>query len=59
MRNKRLRFRRTGTFVMTGQIEINKDLSPEEQKKILDAEWSQFLPTNMEYSDEEWEFEDS
>lgn len=55
-----LAFTRTGSFVMTGGVSVDATSRKELEEKLLNREFAEFLPLDIEYcaEDDDWEFEE-
>jgi hypothetical protein len=55
-----LAFTRAGSFVMTGGVAIDASSQKELEEKLLNREFAEFLPLDIEYctEDDDWEFEE-
>lgn len=53
---KKFTFTRTGKFKMTGEVTTTDDVDLD---SIDDGtKWNTFLPIDLEFEDDEWEFEE-
>lgn len=56
-----LAFTRSGSFVMSGGVAVDIDYpySPKEIEKAYEnSEFAEYLPLDVKYFDDEWEFEE-
>lgn len=50
-------FKRTGQFIMRGAASIDIDEGEDWREAAKRLQFSEFLPINMAYDDENWEFD--
>lgn len=56
-----LAFTRAGTFVMTGGVAVDIQFPYNQaqiDKALKEREFAEFLPLDMEFDDDDWEFEE-
>jgi hypothetical protein len=58
MKRINLAFTRAGSFVMTGGVAIDAASKEELEEKLNSREFAEFLPLDLEFDDDDWEFEE-
>lgn len=63
MTTKRLNlaFTRAGNFVMTGGVSVDMDwpyTEKELEEKLMNREFAEFLPLQLEFDEDDWDFEE-
>ena len=56
-----LAFTRAGTFVMTGGVSVDVEdgySTKELEELLMNREFAEFLPLDIEYNEDDWEFEE-
>lgn len=61
MKRLNLAFTRSGTFVMTGgvSVDVPEEYSAKQlETMLMNREFAEFLPLEIEYDEDDWEFEE-